>query len=142
MERESLCVRYVAILKEVICEYKNELCCKLLVIRFINRCHASVFVSASDVFYLIVQSGQKLPSFLTMASQCFTAWREFDPTWSLSAYWSLPTSRLFCSAGLWQVVHHFHTTLLHILCFSCTIFWKFSSLFTVNIELRSYHPHV
>jgi len=72
MEWSSLCVTYLAILKDVICEYKNERYCKLLVIRFINRCHASVFVSASDVFYLIVQAGQKLPSFLTMASQCFT----------------------------------------------------------------------
>jgi hypothetical protein len=105
-----------AILKEVICEYKNERYCNLLVIRFVNRCHASVFVSASDVFYLIVQTGQKLPSFLTMASQCFTAWREFAPTWSLPAYWSLSTSRLFCTAGLWQVVQHFQTSVLHVLC--------------------------
>jgi hypothetical protein len=111
MEWASLCVRYVATLKEVICEYKNDRCCKLLVIRFINRCHASVFVSASDVFYLIVQTGQKLPSFLAMASHCFTAWRAFAPTWSLSAYWSPSTSRLLCTAGLWQVVHHFQTAL-------------------------------
>jgi predicted RNase H-related nuclease YkuK (DUF458 family) len=70
---ESVCVRYAIILKEFISEYKNNRYFKLLAICSNNLRHATVFVYASDVIHLIEQTGIKLPYFLTMASQSFTA---------------------------------------------------------------------